>query len=63
MVFNCPDRDIKPDRDLFLRQTPHFAKYEDFCALGRQCCNRTREKTNALPTIDNIINRGLTAIF
>ena len=63
MVFNCPDRDIEPGRDLFLRQAPHFAKYEDPCALRRQGCNRAREQANALPTIDNILNRGLTAIF
>ena len=63
MVFNRPDRDIKPDRDLLLRHALHLAKYEDLRALGRQSRNRAREQTNAFPTIDNIINRGLTAIF
>ncbi len=63
MVFNRPNGDIKPGRDLFLRQTLHFAKYEDLCALRRQGCNRAREQANALPTIDNILNRSLTAIF
>ncbi len=63
MVFNRPDRDIEPDRDLLLWQTLHLAKYEDLRALGRQSCNRAREQTNALSTIDNIINCDLTAIF
>ena len=63
MIFNRPDRDIKPGRDLFLRQALHLAQYEDLGALGRQGRNRPRQQTDTLFTINNIINRGLTAIF
>ena len=63
MVFNRSDGDIKPGRDLLLRQALHFAKDKDLCALRRQGSNRARKQTDALPTIDNIIYRGLIAIF
>ena len=63
MVLNRPDRDIKPGRDFLLRQALHLAKDEHLGALGRQGRNRAREQANALSTINNILNRGLTAIF
>ena len=63
MVFNRSDGNIEPGRDLLLRQALHLAKDEDLGALRRQSCNRARQQTNAFPTIDNIIRRGLTAIF
>jgi hypothetical protein len=63
MVLNRSDGDIKPNRDLLLRHTLHFAKYEDLRALGRQCGNRARQQPDPFAAVDNIINRRLTAIF
>ena len=63
MVFHRSDRDIKPDSDLLLRQALHFAKDEHLRALGRKSRNRTRQQPDTCATIDNIINRGLTAII
>ncbi len=63
MVFNCPDRDIKPDRDLLLRQALHLAKHKDLGALGRQRSNCLGEEPDPFTTVDDILNRSLTAIF
>gem|GEM_PF-4155419 len=63
MVFNRSDRNVEPDRDLLLRHTLHFAKYEDLCALWRQSGNRARQHTNTLTTVDDIIRRSLTTIL
>ena len=63
MVFDRPDRDSKPGRDLFLRQALHLAQDEDPGALGRQGRDRAGKQAHALSTIDDIINRGLAAVF
>ena len=63
MVFNRPDGDIKPDRDLLLRQALHLAKYENLGALRRQSRNRAHQQPNTCATIDNVVSRSLAAIF